>query len=443
MRISIDQLKQNKVIRIGRICTDKNLPHLFSSFAILFVLLFLSTASFSQSKKELEKKRSSLQKEIEQTGKEIEETKKIKTGSLNQLSTLNKQIQRRTELIEVINSEIGNLDNRIDESNQNIGSLQQKMNVLRKEYANTIRYTYRNRSTSDMLMFLFSSADFNQAYKRILFLKQYAEFREKQRNDIIGTQTALANKVNEMEDKKTSKEKLLTVKEKEKKTLSDDKQMQEKIVSNMTKREKKLRNDLKEKQKAEEKLSKAIEALIKKEMEEARKRAAIAARKKGVKPSEVKKIPDAAVFTSTPELQKLSSGFANNKGKLPWPVEQGIITGYYGKHQHPLWKDVYTNNNGIDISTSKNASARSIFDGKVSSIVSIPGAGKAVIIRHGEFLTVYANLDEVFVKSGDDIATRQRIGSVITDGEEDKTELHLEIWRGSTRLDPSDWIAPK
>jgi septal ring factor EnvC (AmiA/AmiB activator) len=210
----------------------------------------------------------------------------------------------------------------------------------------------------------------------------------------------------------------------------------------MTKREKKLRNDLKDKQKAAEKLSRAIEALIKKEMEAARKKSELANRKKGVKP-EPKKVTDNSVFTSTPELKKLSSGFENNKGKLPWPVEQGIITGYYGRHQHPLWKDVYTNNNGIDISTSKNASARCIFDGKVSSVVSIPGAGKAVIIRHGDFLTVYSNLNEVFVKSGDDIAVRQRIGSVITDNEEEKTELHLEIWRGSIRLDPSDWIASR
>jgi septal ring factor EnvC (AmiA/AmiB activator) len=411
-------------------------------FFLSFILLFSWSFSFSQSKKELEKKRLSLQKEIEQTGKELEKTNKIKTGSLNQLSTLNKQISRRTELIGVINSEIGTLDNRIDESNSNISGLQQKMNLLRQEYAGTIRYAYRNRSTSDMMMFLFSSADFYQAYKRMLFLRQYAEFRKKQRDEIVGTQTVLAGKIQEMEDKKNSKEKLLTAKEKEKHTLTEDKQMQEQIVSNMTKREKKLRNDLKDKQKAAEKLSRAIEALIKKEMEAARKKSELANRKKGVKP-EPKKVTDNSVFTSTPELKKLSSGFENNKGKLPWPVEQGIITGYYGRHQHPLWKDVYTNNNGIDISTSKNASARCIFDGKVSSVVSIPGAGKAVIIRHGDFLTVYSNLNEVFVKSGDDIAVRQRIGSVITDNEEEKTELHLEIWRGSIRLDPSDWIASR
>jgi septal ring factor EnvC (AmiA/AmiB activator) len=409
---------------------------------LLFALLLLAIAAFSQSKKELEKKRSSLQKEIDETGKELEKTNKIKTGSLNQLSTLNKQIQKRAELIGVINTEITTLDGHIDESNSNITSLQQKMNSLKKEYANTIRYAYRNRSTSDMMMFLFSSADFYQAYKRMLFLQQYAEFRKKQRDEIMHTQNVLTDKIHDLEDKKTSKEKLLTTKEKEKRTLTEDKQMQEKIVSNMTKREKKLRSDLKDKQKAAEKLSRAIEALIKKEMEAARKKAELASRKKGVKP-ETKKVTDSSVFTSTPELKKLSVGFENNKGRLPWPVEQGVITGYYGRHQHPLWKDVYTNNNGIDISTSKNASARCIFDGKVSSIVSIPGAGKAVIVRHGEFLTVYSNLSEVFVKTGDDIATRQRIGSVITDTEEEKTELHLEIWRGSIRLDPSDWIASR
>ena len=411
---------------------------------ILTLLFFISSASFSQSKKELEKKRSSLQKEIEQTGQEIEKTNKIKTGSQNQLTTLNKQIRRRAELIGVINTEIHTLDDQIGESNSNISGLQQKMNSLQKEYANTIRYAYRNRSSYDMMTFLFASADFNQAYKRMLFLRQYSEFRKRQREEIISTQTALNTKVNELEGKKNSKEKLLTTKEKEKQTLTADKQMQEKIISNMTKREKKLRSELRDKQKASEKLSRAIEAIIKKEMEAARKKAEeLARRKKGSKPEAKKTATDASVFTSTPEMQKLSSSFAGNKGKLPWPVEQGIITGYYGKHQHPLWKDVYTNNNGIDISTAKNASARSIFQGKVSSVVSIPGAGKAVIIRHGEFLTVYSNLNEVFVKSGDEITTRQSLGSVITDGEEEKTELHLEIWKGSTRLDPADWIASR
>jgi murein DD-endopeptidase MepM/ murein hydrolase activator NlpD len=149
------------------------------------------------------------------------------------------------------------------------------------------------------------------------------------------------------------------------------------------------------------------------------------------------------VFTLTPESKKLSSDFAGNKGNLPWPVEQGIITGDYGRHQHPLWKDVYTNNNGIDISTGKNAEARTIFSGKVSSVFSIPGAGKAVIVRHGEFLTVYSNLDNVFVKAGDNVSTRQRIGTILTDSEEGKTELHLEIWKGNSRMDPEAWIARK
>src|SRR5437868_4622774 len=213
---------------------------------LLFALLLSGITSFSQSKKELEKKRSSLQKEIDEAGKELEKTNKIKTGSLNQLSTLNKQISKRAELIGVINTEITTLDGHIDESSSNITSLQQKMNVLKKEYANTIRYAYRNRSTSDMMMFLFSSADFYQAYKRMLFLQQYAEFRKKQRDEILHTQNVLTDKIHELEDKKTSKEKLLTTKEKEKRTLTEDKQMQEKIVSNMTKREKKLRSDLKE-----------------------------------------------------------------------------------------------------------------------------------------------------------------------------------------------------
>jgi septal ring factor EnvC (AmiA/AmiB activator) len=402
--------------------------------AVGCLLAVVSLPASAQSKKELEKRKAALQKEIEQTGRQIDETKKIKTGSLNQLKALRKRIKAREELINVITSEISSLDNQIDENNSDISSLGNKLGRLKKEYASTIRYAYRNHNSNDMLMFLFSSSDFNQAYKRMLFLKQYTEFRKKQRDEIISTQTVLTNRVNVLEDKKTAKEKLLSAQHNEKKKLNDEKKMQEKIVSNMTQREKKLRNELKEKQKAAEKLNRAIEDLIRRETEAARKKAAAS----GAKPS-----ASTSVFTLTPEAKKLSSDFEGNRGNLPWPVEQGIITGDYGKHQHPLWKDVYTNNNGIDISTNKNAEARAIFSGKVSSVFTIPGAGKAVIIRHGEFLTVYSNLATVFVKEGDNVTTRQRIGTIITDSEEGKTELHLEIWKGNTRQNPELWIARK
>jgi len=400
-----------------------------------FILIFLAascTPVFAQSKKELEKKRTSLQKEIEQTGRKLDETKKIKTSSLNQLVALRKRIRVREELINVITAEVNSLDNQIDENNSDINSLGSKLSRLRQEYAATIRYAYRNRNSNELLMFLFSSSDFNQAYKRMLFLRQYAGFRKKQRDEIINTQTVLSNRVNVLEDKKTSKEKLLAIQKQERVKLDSEKKLQEKIISNMTLREKKLRSELKDKQKAAEKLNRAIEDLIRRETEAARKKA---------KASGAIKSEDASVFILTPEAKKLSSDFESNRGKLPWPVEHGIITGDYGRHQHPLWKDVYTNNNGIDISTAKNSEARAIFSGKVSSVFTIPGAGKAVIIRHGDFLTVYSNLGEVFVKEGDAVITRQRIGTILTDSDEGKTELHLEIWRGSNRMNPEDWIA--
>ena len=401
----------------------------------LCLLICLASVSFSsdaQSKKELEKRRQQLQKEIEQTEKKLDETKKIKTGSLSQLAAVRKRIRAREELINVISSEINSLDNEIVESNSDIGSLGQKLQQLKTEYAFTIRYAYRNRGSNDMLSFLFSSADFNQTYKRILFFRQYGEFRKKQRDEILKTQSALTNRVNILEDRKISKEKLLGIQQQEKKKLTDEKKMQEKIVSNMTLREKKLRNELKEKQKSADKLNRMIEDLIRKETAAARKKATA---------SGARSTPNSSVFTLTPESKKLSSDFESNKGNLPWPVEQGIITGDYGRHQHPLWKDVHTNNNGIDISTGKNAETHCIFSGKVSSVFSIPGAGKAVIVRHGEFLTVYSNLENVFVKAGDNVSTRQRIGRVSTDSEEGKTELHLEIWKGNSRMNPENWIA--
>jgi septal ring factor EnvC (AmiA/AmiB activator) len=415
--------------------SEKNIIKTFlllSRCILLFCLLSIPFSALAQSKKELERRRQQLQKEIEQTGRKIDEAKKIKTGSLSQLAALRKRIHAREELIGVITAEINSLDSEIDESNSDIGSLGKKVQLLRNEYAMTIEHAYKNRNYNDILAFIFSSSDFNQAYKRMLLLRQYAEFRTKQRDEILHTQAVLTNHVTVLEDKKTSKEKLLGIQQQERKKMTDEKKLQEKIVSNMTLREKKLRNELKEKQKSAEKLNRMIEDLIRKETETARKKATA---------SGTKTTSTTSVFTLTPESKKLSSDFESNRGNLPWPVEQGVITGDYGKHQHPLWKDVYTNNNGIDISTNKNADARAIFSGKVSSVFSIPGAGKAVIIRHGEFLTVYSNLDNVFVKAGDNITTKQRVGSILTDSDEGKTELHLEIWKGNSRMDPEGWIA--
>lgn len=386
-----------------------------------------------QNKKDLEKKRAKLQKEIDETNRMLQATSRNKNRSMAELEALNKKIRVRKELILTINSEIDALGGQITETNMEIGSLERKMKELKENYANMIRYAYKNQNEYQRMMFIFASADFNQAYKRLKYLQQYSEQRKLQAQLILDTEQRLTGKRTELEDQKKDKTRLKVNQESQKKSLDKEKGEQEVMLTKLQQNEKKLTKQLAEKQAAKEKLDRALEAMIRKEIESAKKKATAAGKKN---------VTNSNVFTLTPEAQKLSSGFANNRGSLPWPVEQGTITGVFGDHPHPVLKGITVKSNGIDISTNKGSNARAIFQGEVTHVTTIAG-NKVVIVRHGEFLSVYSNLSEVFVSQGDKIATKQRIGAIHTNMEDSKTELHLEIWKGFNKLDPSVWLAKK
>jgi septal ring factor EnvC (AmiA/AmiB activator) len=402
---------------------------------LLYLALMLASGTLlhAQSKKDLEKKKAQIHKDIEYTNNLLNETKNKKKGSLNELVILNKKIVIHEELIGTIHDELGILDGQIDETNSIIGSMEKDHKKLKEEYAMMIRFAYKNKGAYDRLMFLFASKDFNQAYKRIKYLQQYSEYRKKQVNLIVKAQLRLNDKRLELEGKRTSKKTLLTSQEHEKVALKSEKNEQVVLFNNLQDQEKQLKSELKEKLKAEARLNKAIEDIIKREIEKAR----VAAEKKGQK-----NVTSANVFTSSPESQKVSDDFSANKGRLPWPVEQGVITGTFGDHPHPVLKGIRVKNNGIDINSNKGALARAIFDGMVTGVVVIPGSYKAVIIRHGQYLSVYSNLEQVYVRMGDKVNMKQSIGAVHTD-DESKTEVHLEIWKGTDKLDPSNWLFMK
>jgi len=296
-----------------------------------------------------------------------------------------------------------------------------------------IVYAYKNQNEYQRLMFVFASSNFNQAYKRLKYLQQYSEQRKYQAEMILETQQKLSGKKAELEFQKKDKTKLKSTQENQKKTLDKEKGQQEVMLTKLQQNEKKLKKQLAEKEAAKEKLDKALENLIRKELEAAKKKATAAGNKN---------VTNKNVFTLTPEAQKLSASFSSNKGSLPWPVEQGTITGIFGDHPHPVLRGITVKSNGIDISTNKGSNARAIFQGEVTHVTSISGS-KVVIIRHGEYLSVYSNLDDVFVKQGDKVTTKQRIGSIHTSKEDSKTEIHLEIWKGFNKLDPSAWLARK
>lgn len=401
-------------------------------FVTLFIgaFLLLTSVCFGQkhTKKELENKKKQLQKEIEYTNELLAETKKNKKLSLTQLVTLNKKISAREELIATINTEIQVLNRQIKLNNESIGNLQKDLAKLKAEYAKMIYYAYKNRDSYNRLMFIFASSDFEQAILRLKYLQQYSDYRHKQAALILSTQKNLNDKIQELQIKKSDKGILLGSQETEKKHLSAEKTEKEQVFSELQDQESALKKDLEKKKRDAEKLQQAIQRVIERELERAQAEATKANK------------PKTQRLVLTPESQQLSTSFANNKGKLPWPVVKGVISEHFGVHPHPLMKDVDINNNGVDIATNNGSLVRSVFEGEVKAVVNMPGAGQFVLIRHGEFFTIYSNLKDIYIKVGDKIKTKENIGSILFDDEDSKTVMHFEVWKGQVKLDPEDWL---
>lgn len=405
-------------------------------FIILFLLLACGAGldSFSQqNKRDLEKKREKLLREIEQTNKQLKQTEKNKNATQAQIEGLKKKIRLRNDLIYNINSEIKSLSGEINKTSRNIDSLEKQMQQLRNNYADMIRFAQKNQNKYQAMMYVFAADDFNQAFKRLKYFQQYSEYRRKQADLITATEIELTGKKKELLLKKNEKTGLKNSEEKNKKELLGEKEQHDKMMKNLQASEKNLQKQLTEKLKAKEKLDKAIEKIVRREIESAKKKA-VASGKKNV--------TNENVFTLTPEAQQLSTRFSTNKGSLPWPVEQGRISETFGEHAHPILKNVTTKNDGVNIRSSKGSSVRSVFNGEVTGTVNLP-SGSAIIIRHGEFLSVYSNVEDVFVKKGEKVTTKQKIGTIKTDNESGQAELNLQIWKGFTKLNPQLWLARK
>jgi len=381
-------------------------------------------------KASLQSQKKQIEKDIEYTNRLLEETKKSKSSSLNELAIINAKISKSEELIAKMNEEIRLIDEKLSASNQEIDRLTNELALLKDEYARMIYYAFCNRKSYDKLMFIFSSRDFNQAYQRLKYLQQYSVYRQTQGELIQKTQREITRQILALEDQKKEKQKLLADLEVEKQKLDRTKDEKNNTIQSLSRKEVELKKSIKEKEKASRRLKEAIEAIIAEEM----RLAAEAARGKAATVS-----PE--MFALTPEEKQLSDNFALNQEKLPWPTERGIIASTFGEHPHPVLSGVKVRNNGIDILTNTGAYARAVFDGVVTRVLTVPNYFKVVIIRHGEYLTVYSNLEEVTVTKGQKVATKQIIGRIHTDADKAKTELHFEIWKGKTLLDPSDWIA--
>ncbi len=406
-----------------------------------FILAFFAIPSFGQKKVELENKKIMLQKDIKYTESLLNETKINKKLSLNQLVTLNKKISIREELIDAVSSEISVINRQIDHNKEIINAKEADLIQLKNEYSKMIYFAYKNQNSYDRLMFVFSSRDFNQAFNRLKYMQQYSDYRKKQAELILTTQREINAKISDLMQKKSLKHELLGTEEHEKENLAKEKTEQEVVLDKLQKQEKDLFQTLKEKEKEQRQLQMAIQRIIEEEIKRAREMAAKEARES--KPKNASGAPannSSNALSLTPETIKLSGVFEQNKTKLPWPVVEGIITGKFGQQAHPVLKNIKINNNGIDIATKKQANVRSVFDGIVTGIATVPGFGKVIMIRHGEYLTVYSKLKEISVKKGDKVSIKQNIGIVETEDLESKSEVHFEIWKGTIVLNPELWI---
>ncbi len=421
--------------------------------AISFWLLAVTVSAqkYTRKKQELEEKRKELQQKISETKKVLEETKKKQNASLHTLNTISAQIVTREKVINNIGQQIFELALEIDDSRKQVDILKTDVANLKKEYADNILLAHKSHSSIDKIIFVFNSNSFNQAVKRVKYLQQYNGYRRQQAQLILNTEKSIITAINTMVALKREKMALAGIKEDEKKELEVDKKEENQVLIQLSVKETQLKKEITNNEKAAKNLCRALAQLIAKEIEEARFReearrkaeedriAKLNAKKNISTPKESKKIESNSVIQS-PESLKLSNDFVNNKGRLPWPVDNGYISVGFGTHAHATLKGIKTTNNGVNIAVRKGSGARAIFGGTVKAIFSVPGMEKVILINHGEYYSVYANLQNVSVKIGDKIEAKQAIGQVFTNDEEDKSEIHIEIYKQKQMQNPELWL---
>lgn len=390
---------------------------------IIAIFLFTGVELAAQTTKEqLNQDRVKLENDIEYTSKLLDQTQKSKETSLRDLQLLNSRIKKRESLINTISKEISEVERKIRDDQVLIDKRTRELKELKDEYARMIYYAHKITRDQNRLMFIFSAKDFNQAYQRFRYYQQYTAYRLKQAERIREAQILLSKQMHAFENTRAEKLKLAVAESAEKSKLDSEKRLKDQTVQDLSKKEKQLLATLKTNQKALQKLQQEIERIL---AEEARARASDKTRDAGVKAAEM----------------RLSSNFAANRGRLPWPTDQGVVSSTFGEHQHPVLKYVKVNNNGIDIMTSKSAPVKAVFNGVVSKVLSIPNLNTVVMLRHGDFLTVYSNLEDVSVSAGQSVVTGQVIGRSHYNTDEGKSEINFQVWQGKVIMDPQGWLS--
>lgn len=385
----------------------------------LAISFFLFTFSgFSQNRTQLNKQITQLEKEIAYTNKLLNTTLKSKDDSYYKISLITRQITRHEKVLVSIQKEINGISHDIDSKQLEIRKKESELSALKEEYAKMIYFANRNRNSYDKLMFIFSSQDFNQAYKRLKYFEQYSHYRKNQVKLINERQLALDADVKQLEEDRAEKLSLRLKETKTKETLNQKKIEQQRGLNRLKSKERSLKSNLRKKERQRVALKKEIAKLIAREAEKSKK------------------------FSLTPEELALNGNFENNKGKLPWPVERGVLFSSFGEHAHPYIRGIKTRNDGIDIATDEGSQARAVFDGEVRSIISVPGtANYAILIKHGNYFTLYSNIIKASVSPGQKVKARQHLGVIYKDPSDQSTKLQFQLWKSTSKKNPINWLA--
>lgn len=382
---------------------------------MLLILMFFSINMIcnAQSVNELEKQVNKLQSDIKTSQSLLKKTSKNKETTLKEVELLQAQIKKRDDLIKTYEQQLAILNKETRGYKNDVARLQNELDKNRQEYADLLVIHYRNRNNLNNLLFIFSSEDFNQAIRRMRYIQQFNDLLKHKMKEIDVTKTDIKKRIEKNEADKKRIEKLNAVQKKERDDLNKDRKVLNDKVAKLKKQEKSIKKEIEQKQKETKDLQTRIKKIISEEV--AKNRA------------------NATVDT------KLSANFEGNKGKLPWPVASGVVTKKYGNNPHPTQSKVVVFNNGIDISTEQGANALCVFDGQVSTVFNT-GSTNVVMVRHGLYFTLYANLDKVFVKSGDKVKTGEKLGLIHTGANDNITTLHFEVWNDKNNTNPEMWL---